>query len=98
MMRDCACAHSVMSHLAIPCTLAYQAPLSMGFPRQEHLSGLPFPTPGDLPDSGTETLSPALQAGSGFFAAAPLGESYQDANIINVRREPCASSSKQPQM
>ena len=62
-MRDCACAHSVMSHLAIPCTLAYQAPLSMGFPRQEHLSGLPFPTPGDLPNPGVEPaslMSPAL--------------------------------------
>ena len=70
----------------------------MEFSRHEHWSGLSFPSLGDLPDSGTETLSPALQAGSGFFAAASLGESYQDANIINVRREPCASSSKQPQM
>ena len=43
-------------------TVAYQAPPSMGFSRQEYWSGLPFPSPGDLPDSGIETGSPALQA------------------------------------
>ena len=43
-------------------TVAYQAPLSMGFSRQEYWSGLPFPSPGDLPDSGIELRSPALQA------------------------------------
>ena len=41
-----------------------QAPLSMGFSRQEHWSGLPFPPPGDLPDPGTEPGPPALQADS----------------------------------
>ena len=48
-------------------TIALQAPLSMGFSRQENWSGLPCPPPGDLPDSGTEPKSPAssaLQAGS----------------------------------
>ena len=45
-------------------TVACQAPLSMGFLRQEHWSGLPFPALGDLPDSGIELLSPALQADS----------------------------------
>ena len=39
-------------------------PLSMGFSRQEYWSGLPFPSPGDLPDSGIEPGSPALQADS----------------------------------
>ena len=43
-------------------TVAYQAPPSMGFSRQEYWSGLPFPSPGDLPDSGIEPGSPALQA------------------------------------
>ena len=43
-------------------TVAYQAPLSMGFFRQEFWSGLPFPSPGDLPDPGIEPGSPALQA------------------------------------
>ena len=43
-------------------TVAYQAPLSMGFSRQENWSGLPFPSPGDLPNPGIETRSPSLQA------------------------------------
>ena len=45
-----------------PWAVAYQAPLSMGFSRQEYWSGLPFPSPGDLPDPGIEPGSPALQA------------------------------------
>ena len=47
---------------ATPWTVAYQAPQSMEFSRQEYWSGLPFPSPGDLPDPGTEPGSPALQA------------------------------------
>ena len=43
-------------------TVAHQAPLSMGFSSQEYWSGLPFPSPGDLPNPGTEPESPALQA------------------------------------
>ena len=43
-------------------TVAHQGPLSMGFSRQEYCSGLPFPSPGDLPDPGIESRSPALQA------------------------------------
>ena len=43
-------------------TIARQAPLSMGFSQQEYWSGLPFPSPGDLPDPGIEPRSPALQA------------------------------------
>ena len=43
---------------------AHQAPPSLGFSRQEHWSGLPFPSPGDLPDPGIEPRSPALQANS----------------------------------
>ena len=56
---------SVLSsvHLfVIPWTVVYQAPPSMGFSRQEYWSGLPFPSPGDLPDPGIEPRSPALQA------------------------------------
>ena len=45
-----------------PWTVAYQAPLSMGFSRQEYWSGLPFPSPGDLSDPGTEPRSSTLQA------------------------------------
>ena len=43
-------------------TIAHQFPLSTGFSRQEYWNGLPFPLPGDLPDPGIETMSPALQA------------------------------------
>ena len=50
--------------VATPWTAAHQAPLSMGFPRQEYWSGLPFPPPGDLPNLGTEPVSPALQKNS----------------------------------
>ena len=45
-----------------PWTVAYQAPPSMGFSRQECWSGLPFPSPGDLPDPGIEPGSPTFQA------------------------------------
>ena len=47
-----------------PWTVTCQAPLSMGFSRQEYWSGLPFPSPGDLPNPGIEPRSPALQADS----------------------------------
>ena len=47
---------------ATPWTVAYQAPPSIGFSRQEYWSGLPFPSPGDLPDPGIKPRSPAFQA------------------------------------
>ena len=49
---------------ATPWTVACQAPLSLGFPRQEYWGGLPFPSPEDLPDPGIEPKSPTLQADS----------------------------------
>ena len=53
-------------------TVAHQAPLSMGFSRQEYWSGLPFPFPGDLPHSGIEVASPATPAlAGGFFTTEP---------------------------
>ena len=55
-----------------PWTVAYKVPLSMGFPRQEYWSGLPFPSPGDLPDPGIEAGSPALQAEA--LPSKPSGE------------------------
>ena len=54
----CVCILSCVWLFVIPWTLALQAPLSMGFPRQEYWSGLPFPSPGDLPDPGIELASP----------------------------------------
>ena len=66
----------MLSHLqffAPPRTVAHQAPLSMGFSRQEDWSGLPCPSPGDLPDPGIEPrYPPALQADS--LPAEPLGK------------------------
>ena len=47
-----------------PCTVAQQAPLFMGFSRQEYWSGLPFPSPGNLPYPGIQPRSPALQTDS----------------------------------
>ena len=52
-----------------PWTVAHWTPLSMEFSKREYLSQLPFPPPGDLPDSGTEFASPALTYG--FFTAEP---------------------------
>ena len=55
-----------------PWTVAHKAPLPVGFPRQEYWSGLPFPSPGDLPGLGIEPMSPALA--SGFFTAETPGK------------------------
>ena len=52
-------------------TVGHQAPLSMGFSRQEYWSGLPFPSPEDLPDPGIEPRSPALQADA--LPSEPIG-------------------------
>ena len=60
---------------ATPWTAARQAPLSVGFPRQEYWSGLPFPPPGDLPDPGIKPESPASPSLSGrFFTTEQLGK------------------------
>ena len=53
-------------------TVSCQAPLSMGFSRQEHWNGLPFPSSGDLPDTGIEPGSPALQADA--LSSEPPGQ------------------------
>ena len=58
--------------LATPWTVAHQAPLSKGFSRQESWSGLPFPSPGDLPNPGIKPRSPTLQADS--LLAEPSGK------------------------
>ena len=65
-MGACVLALSIVQLFATPWTAAHQAPLSTGLLTQalEYSSGLPFPPPGDLPDSGIELVSPALQEGS----------------------------------
>ena len=73
MHRACAQSLSHIQPLGAPWTVARQAPLSMGFSRQEHWSRWPFPSPGDLPDPGTEPvslMSPALA--SGFCTASVI--------------------------
>ena len=57
-----------------PWTVACQAPLSMGFPRQEYWNRLPFPSPGDLPNPGIEPVSPAF-AGR-FLTIEPPGKTF----------------------
>ena len=56
---------------ATPWTVAHQAPLSTGFPRQEYWSGLPFPSPGDLPNPGIE---PSSALAGRFFTVEPPGK------------------------
>ena len=56
------CVKVSMSDSETPWTVAYQAPPSMGFSRHEYQSGLPFPSPGDLPNPGIEPGPPTLQA------------------------------------
>ena len=64
--------HSVLcDSFAIPWTVAHQASLSMGYPRQEYWSGLPFPSQGYFLDSRTEPASPALA--ERFFTTEPPG-------------------------
>ena len=62
-------------HFSTPWTIAHQAPLSMGYSRQECWSGLPCPPPGGLPNSGIQPGTPALQADS--LPCEPLGNCLQ---------------------
>ena len=70
--------------IATPWTVAHQAPLSMGFPRQKYCSELPFPAAGDLPDPGIEPkflASPALGDGFFFLTTVPPVKSFSDLYI-----------------
>ena len=67
-----------------PWTVAPQAPLSMGFPRQESWSGLPFPPQGDLPNPGMKPASPALAGG--FFPTEPPGKHAKKVNTFLIIR------------
>ena len=64
-------------------TVACQAPLSMGFSRQEYWSGLPRPPPGDLPDPGLEPGSPALRADSLPLSHGKANKSHTSMNYIH---------------
>ena len=67
-----ACMLSHVQLFATPWTVTHQAPLSMGYSRQEYWSGLPFLPPGDLPNLGKEPVSPAL--GGGFSTSESPGK------------------------
>ena len=74
--RVCVCAQ-LSSHVqlfATPWTIALQAPPPMGFSRLEYWSGLPFPSPGDLPNPGIEPRSPTLQADA--LPSEPAGKPF----------------------
>ena len=61
--------------LAVPWTVAREAPVYLGFSGPEHQSGLPFAAPGELPDSGIELVSPTSPAGAGrFLTTEPPGK------------------------
>ena len=84
MVDVCAQSLSRVRLFETPWTAACQAPLSMRFSRQEYWSGLPFPSPGDLPDSGIKLLSqvsPTLAGG--FFTTAPPGKANTFNKTVN---------------
>ena len=80
---------SVISNSAIPWTVAYQAPPSMEFSRQEYWSGSPFSSPGDLPDPGIKPRSPALQA-DGLLSEPPEKPILCTRKFITVMWKPLA--------
>ena len=68
-------------------TVVHQAPLSMGFSRQEYWSGLPSPSPGDLPDPGTEPLSlMSLAFAHRFFTTSATWEDPQQGEIGKIKQ------------
>ena len=71
---------SCVQFFATPWTVAHQAPLSMEFSRQKYWSRLPFPFPGNLPDSEIKPGSPALQADS--LPPELTGKSYQQVGMV----------------
>ena len=75
---------SCVRFFATPWTVAYQAPPSMGFSRQECWSGLPFPAPGDLPDPGIEPGSPALRADA--LPSKPQGKPWHHMRAGKISR------------
>ena len=77
-MKELSCAQL----FATPWTVAYQALPTMVFSRQEYWSGLPFPSPGNLPDPGIEPRSPALQAGA--LPSEPPGKTKKRPQIVKT--------------
>ena len=91
-VRAHTCAQS-LSHIWLfvtPWIVAHQAPLSMGFPSQEYWIGLPFPSPGDLPDPGIKSTSPPLA--EGFFTTEPPGIVIQNVGLPPTPHPPSRHS------
>ena len=74
---------SRVQHFATLWTVAYQVAPSMGFSRQEYWSVLPFPSPGDIPNPGIKSRSPALQADS--LLSEPLGSKGLFMKVAGIR-------------
>ena len=92
----CSAVCQLLSHVWIFAswwTVAHQAPLSMGFPRQEYWSGLPFPAPGNLSDPGTELTSLHWQADSSPQSC--LGSPDCTQIILIIYHFPCGSAGKE---
>ena len=77
------CMFSCVQLFVTPWTVAHQAPLSMGFSRQEYWSGLPFPTPRDLSNPGTKLESPVSLA----LQAYSLSQSQRGSLILRFRKQ-----------
>ena len=88
------CARSLNHVLLLltPWTIAHQAPLSMGYPRQEHWSRLPFPPLGDLPGTGIKLTSASPALAVRFFTTEPPGKPYiYISKFINISLVFCYS-------
>ena len=83
---SCLCRKDVFNSFVTTWTIAHQAPLFMRFPRQEYCSGLPFPSPGDLPDPEIKPTSPAL---AGWFFTTEPPE-----NLIATMKSPALNLRK----
>ena len=86
MIKHLLCCAWSLSHVQLfvtPWTVTWQAPLSMGFYRQEYWSGLPFPSLGGLPDPGAEPGSPTLQVNS--LPSEPPGKLSYDPSPMQHR-------------
>ena len=85
-LQSSCCLVATFNSFATPGTIACQAPLSMGFPRQKHWNGSPFPSPGVLLDTGIKPASPALAGG--FFTAEPPGKpTYKAVGLDNAETD-----------
>ena len=86
----CVCALRHVQLFATPRTIAHQAPLSMGFSRQDYWRGFPFHSPGDLPDPGIKPVSPTnLHWQADILSLSPWGSLHLEADVFIT---PCYSS------